>query len=172
MNKKNIYILAIITLVLVVFCLFFIKNENKGGQASTWRPGLQVTKALPQNLNANKISFVKIAGQKLKVDLAITTEEQERGLSGRKDIKDDVGMLFIFQNSSKNFFWMKEMNFPIDMIWIDENFQVLYIEKNAKPESYPETFGPNKNSKYVLEVKANFSEKNNLKVGEKVEFLP
>ena len=118
------------------------------------------------------IKYIKITGQILKVELALTQDEQEKGLSGRKDIKEDEGMLFIFKKSSIHNFWMKEMNFPIDIIWIDENFQVIYIEKNTNPESYPESFGINQNSKYVLEVKANFSDKNNLKVGEKVKFFP
>ena len=172
MPKKNIYFSITLIAILVIFCFFILQNGNQGDRTSTWKPDLQVNKVLPQKLAKNKINYVKIAGKLLKVDLATTTREQEQGLSGRKDLADDAGMLFIFQKPSVNYFWMKDMNFPIDMVWIDENFQVVYIEKNAKPESYPKTFGPNKNSKYVLEVQARFSEKNNLKVGEKIEFLP
>jgi uncharacterized membrane protein (UPF0127 family) len=66
---------------------------------------------------------------------------------------------------------MKNMNFPIDIIWIGEDLRVVYIKKDAKPESYPEAFTPNQDAKYVLEVFSSFSEKNNLKVGDRVEFL-
>ena len=133
---------------------------------------------LSRNTNPKKIietkdiQYVEIGGQKIKVDLAITPQEQTRGLSGRVGLKDNEGMLFIFQKPGKNFFWMKEMNFPIDMIWLGDDFKVIYIKKNATPESYPEVFGPTEDTKYVLEVLSGFSEKNNLKTGDLVKFLP
>ena len=68
---------------------------------------------------------------------------------------------------------MKDMNFSIDMIWISENMKVVYIKKNARPESYPESYGPEGNdkpAKYILEINSGFSEKNNLKIGDSVLF--
>jgi hypothetical protein len=116
------------------------------------------------------IKYVKIAGQDIKVDLALTSAEQEQGLSGRLNLNDNEGMLFIFPRSGNYPFWMKDMNFPIDMIWIGENLQVVYIKKDARPELYPETYGPERDAKYVLEVVSGFSDKNSLKEGERVEF--
>jgi hypothetical protein len=124
-----------------------------------------------KELNLSDIKYVKISGKMIKVDLAITSEAQGRGLSGQKSLKEDEGMLFIFSKPNKNYFWMKEMNFPIDMIWIDDNFKVIYIKKDALPSSYPEFFGPGVDNRYVFEVVGSFSEKNNLKVGDVVEFL-
>ncbi|MEI6581128.1 MAG: DUF192 domain-containing protein [bacterium] len=124
-----------------------------------------------EKINIENIKYIKIAGQKIKVDIALSSEVQERGLSGRTSLKEDEGMLFIFKKPSIYRFWMKEMNFPIDMIWISEDLRVVYIKKNATPESYPETFTSTKDAKYVLEVFGLFSEKNNLREGDKVEFL-
>ncbi len=124
-----------------------------------------------KKIEENNIKYVKIAGEKLKVDLALTLVEQEQGLSGRKILAPDEGMLFVFSKPSVNYFWMKDMNFPIDMIWLDENLKVIYLKKEAQPESYPETFGPGVDNSYVLEVSAGFSEKNNLKEGDSIEFL-
>ncbi len=78
-------------------------------------------------------------------------------------------MLFVFDKPDIYSFWMKDMLFPIDMIWISEDGKVVYIERDARPESYPNSFIPDAPAKYVLEVNAGFSEKNNLKVGDKVE---
>jgi uncharacterized protein len=117
------------------------------------------------------IKSVKIAGQNIKVDLAITLEEQEMGLGGRSELKENEGMLFIFDQPGKHYFWMKNMNFSIDIIWLDENLHIVYLKKDIKSESYPETFGPDVNTKYVLEVRAGFSEKNNLKEGDSVLFV-
>lgn len=148
-NKNKIFF-SILVVLLIILAIFFI-----------WRRDPQV----------DDIQYVKIAGQKIKVDLALTSIEQGKGLSGKKELKKDTGMLFVFDHSDNYTFWMKDMNFPIDIIWFDENLNVVFVKKNATPESYPESFSPNQNSKYVLEVYSGFSENNNLKVGEKVEFL-
>ncbi|MBI2097677.1 MAG: DUF192 domain-containing protein, partial [Candidatus Vogelbacteria bacterium] len=70
----------------------------------------------------------------------------------------------------QHMFWMQGMNFPIDIIWVTENMQVVYVEKNVAPESFPQTFGPNIYTKYVLEVPAGFADKYNLNVGNSVFF--
>lgn len=121
-------------------------------------------------VNIDNIKYIKIAGQNIKVDLALTPEAQALGLSARQGLAENEGMLFVFDKSGQYAFWMKDMNFPLDIIWIDEDMKVVYIQKNALPESYPESFLPEKNAKYVLEVYANFADKNNLKEGDTVLF--
>lgn len=128
----------------------------------------------PQNsfvdTSVENIKFVKIAGQDIKVELAITPEEKMQGLSGRQSLSAEDGLLFIFEESGKYSFWMKDMNFMIDIIWIAQDLQVVHIQKDASPESYPATFTPAQDAKYVLEVAAGFAEKNTLKVGDSVIF--
>jgi hypothetical protein len=117
--------------------------------------------------------YVEIGGQSVKVDLAVTGAEQAQGLSGRESLSPDEGMLFIFSKPGKYAFWMKDMNFPIDMIWITPDMKIDYIKKNALPNLYPETYGPGKDdadAKYVLEVSTGFSDKNNLKIGDSIKF--
>ncbi len=121
--------------------------------------------------DGHNIKFVKIAGENIKVDLAESAGAQARGLGGRLSLLSNEGMLFVFQKSGIYSFWMKGMNFPIDIVWIDEDLRVVYIKENALPSSYPESFSPGQNSKYVLEVSALFSEKHNLKIGDGVEFV-
>ncbi|MFZ2205189.1 MAG: DUF192 domain-containing protein [Minisyncoccia bacterium] len=156
MNKKNSkpLIKNIIFSILVVVGFFLIQNY--------------IPKKEIKETNAQ---YIKIAGQKLKIDLALNQQTQEQGLSGRNSLREDEGMLFVFEKPSHNLFWMKDMNFPIDMIWINEDLHVVYIKKNAKPESFPESFGPDENTKYVLEVVSGFGDKNNLKEGDSVELL-
>ena len=102
--------------------------------------------------------------------MALTDTKREQGLSARVVLAENNGMLFIFDRSGVYPFWMKDMNFPIDIIWLDENLKVVYIKKDARPESYPDVYGSEKKAKYVLEVSSGFSEKNNLKVGDGVDF--
>ncbi len=130
-----------------------------------------------KNLMPENIRYAKIAGQNIKVALALTPAEQAQGLSGRNKLKENEGMLFVFNHPDKYYFWMKDMNFPIDIIWLApsgekdaRNMEVIYIKKDAQPELYPETYGPEENAKYVLEVVSGFSDKNNLKAGDNVLF--
>ena len=153
-NKNLLIFLLIIVLVFVLFCFI---------------PHKKISESV---LKTENINYVEIGGQKIKVEVVSTPENQEKGLSGRKELKENEGMLFVFDKSDQHFFWMKDMNFPIDIIWLDEGLNVIYIKKNVAPKSFPESFGPNKNAKYVLELISDFSEKNNLKEGDSAKFLP
>ncbi len=152
--NKKFFVLPVIFLVFIFFLLFFLKMENN----------------FSKNQNSGQIQYVKIAGKKIKVDLALTAETREKGLSGRNFLEEGKGMLFVFNQADKYSFWMKDMKFPIDIIWIGEDFRVVYMKENALPESYPETFTPGQNARYVLEVSAGFLQKENLKLGDKAEF--
>lgn len=112
---------------------------------------------------------IKIDSKEIKVEIADTDEKRERGLSGRKSLGKNEGMLFIFQLPAKYSFWMKDMFFPLDIIWIDENKRVSAISKNIFPETYPASFSPSEDVKYVLEVNAGWAEKNGVKVGGFIE---
>ena len=107
---------------------------------------------LVQNKLPDNFKYIKVGYTTLKVEIVSTPEAQERGLSGRRELKDNAGMLFVFNSPDKYYFWMKDMNFSIDMIYLDENLNVVYLKKNATPESYPEAFSPDKNALYVCYV--------------------
>ncbi len=159
-NPKKKYFLVLIIISLIILVSFLADQQN------IFKPDSQI-----KNFQIENIQRVKIAGVTLKVDLALTPEVQIQGLSGRSKLKEDESMLFVFNHMDKYPFWMKDMNFPIDIIWIGEDLNVVYIKKDARPESYPEAFTPDQDAKYVLEILSQFSEKNNLKIGDKVEFL-
>lgn len=152
-KNKNIFF-SLIIIIFLFLCFFLIKNN------------------ISKNFEIGQIQSIKIAGKTLKVDLALTADEQERGLSGRNFLGEDEGMLFVFNQADKYSFWMKDMRFPIDIIWISDDLRVVFLKENVSPETYPEAFTPSQNARYVLEVSAGFSKKENLKPGDRVEFLP
>ncbi len=87
------------------------------------------------------------------VSVADTPELRIKGLSGHEPLNTSEGMLFVFDVSSvDNCFWMKDMSFPIDMVWLDENKQVVTVAPEVAPESYPRTFCPEHPAKYGLEL--------------------
>lgn len=95
-----------------------------------------------------------------------SAEAREKGLSGKESLPENTGMFFVFDKPSQYEFWMKDMKFPIDIIWLDASFKIIHIESNVSPDTYPNTFKPESDSLYVLETDAHFTEKNNLKVGD------
>lgn len=115
-------------------------------------------------------SIVKIADIPIRVELANTPQKRMIGLSGKESLAKNSGMLFEFEKNDRHGFWMKDMNFAIDIIWINESKEIIYIQENAKPESYPEVFLPPTPNRYVLEVKAGFAEEQGVKIGDTVVF--
>lgn len=105
------------------------------------------------------------------VIVANTEPLRELGLGNRDSLPQDTGMLFTFDQPGFYNFWMKDMKFPIDIIWLNENLQVIRVEKDISPETYPKTFGPSSKSIFVLEVNAKIAEKNNYKEGSTLTFL-
>ena len=81
-----------------------------------------------------------------------TTEALARGLSGRPSLPKDSGMLFVFPNVGIYGFWMKDMNFPIDIVWINADKKVSGIARDVEPTTYPKVFYPPSEIRYVLEL--------------------
>lgn len=117
--------------------------------------------------------FVKIADKEISVDFAVETPVQNKGLGGRESIEENQGMIFIFQVPDILEFWMKDMKFPIDIIWIKGD-EVIDISPDAQPEpgvdlSQLKIYTPKKPADRVLEVKGGWAARNGLKIGDKVE---
>jgi len=107
----------------------------------------------------NDFQFVTVDFNAISVraEVVETYFEMNKGLSGRESLAEGDGMLFIFEETDTHSFWMPDMHFAIDIIWLDESMKVVYVKENATPESYPEKFSPPSPAKYVLEVPAGFS---------------
>ena len=115
---------------------------------------------------------LKIKGQAIKAEIAQTPAEQIRGLSFRRFLAEDEGMLFIYPDYQTRNFWMKDMKFPLDILWLKDN-QIVGFVKNipAPTSSQLMIYQSNEPVNYVLELKAGWLEKNQVQVGDKVEFL-
>ncbi len=110
---------------------------------------------------------VTVGSTQIKVRLALTPNQQVNGLSRQKNFGNVQGVLFVYSQPARPTFWMKEMNFPIDLIWIG-NKRVIGLEKNLLPEGKnPQNLYSSPGEiDYVLEVPAGFIEKNNIKIGD------
>jgi uncharacterized protein len=103
--------------------------------------------------------------------VAKTETEREKGLSDTRELRNDQAMLLIFDRDDKWSIWMKDMNYPIDIVWLDKDKKVVYIVKNAPPESYPyEKFVPKQDARYVLELLAGTVGKKAINIGSQAAF--
>jgi len=121
------------------------------------------------NTRPSPFSTVVINGDTITVEVADDLIERKAGLSGRDGIANNHGMLFVFDKPDKHGFWMKDMKFSIDMVWLDETSRVVQIEKNVKPSSYPTVYYPNVDDKYVLEMYSGQAEEHRLRIGDMVQ---
>ncbi|HIJ99021.1 TPA: DUF192 domain-containing protein [archaeon] len=122
--------------------------------------------------NLLEIRLVNSEGKEIKIFAEIADNETElaTGLSGRGKIPENRGMFFIFPEEGTLSFWMKDMKFPLDMIFFDSQFNIVDINENAQPcrtvigcPIYPSK----KPAKYVLEINAGLIRKYNIKIGDR-----
>lgn len=111
---------------------------------------------------------ISIGGVAVEASVADTLETRIKGLSGTPYLPPKVVKLFVFGASGSHSMWMKDMNYAIDIIWIDEQGTVVYLEEDITPETFPESFGSPTPAWYVVEAAAGFVAENKISVGDEV----
>lgn len=108
----------------------------------------------------------------LEAYVANDQAERTQGLSGVTQLGDLEVLLFVFDEADYHGIWMKDMLIPIDVLWVDENFRIVYIEENMKPSSFPRVYRPNAPARFVIEGNAFFARSNSFAVGDEVQMPP
>jgi len=120
--------------------------------------------------SGNIVREIKIGGNKIMAEIVANPEKRALGLSGRDGSCPDCGMLFVFEKPGEYSFWMKDMRFDLDIVWIS-NGEITGIEKNISHTGGSSTVvRPNVPVNDVLEVNAGTSDKLKLKEGDKLSF--
>jgi hypothetical protein len=144
---------AIVILILAAGAIYFYATKEDAAPAGP----------LPE-------AVVKISSVEIPVELARTQAELEQGLSGRPSLEADKGMLFVFSRPGTYSFWMPDMHFPIDIIWIN-NDKVVDISADVSNEfdaEDPVFYRPSEPAQYVLEVNAGYAAEKEIKIGDEV----
>jgi hypothetical protein len=118
--------------------------------------------------NAMKHRSIVLSGQQIDVELPITPEEQQQGLGGRDHLDDEHGMLFDFSSSRIPSFWMKGMNFPIDILWIHSKV-IIEIEQSVPADDGTKLHSPTQPIDSVLELSAGWVSRHGTSVGDRIE---
>lgn len=169
---KQIFLLlaAVTTLIIILGVLYkYPKEANKAIN----NPSKYLNQTLQTTVGDKKT--IKLGDTEIITEIADTEPEREKGLSGRKSLEENQGMLFVFEKKDfKPAFWMKGMLISLDFIWINDG-KISQIDQNIPP---PETNTPDKNLPYyipnglidyVLEVNAGFTKKYDIRVGATVD---
>lgn len=116
---------------------------------------------------------VVIDGIDIPVELATTDDERRMGLSGRSSLDADKGLLFVFETPGIYQFWMPDMNFPIDILWIEDGKVVDVDEQvsNIFDQKKPSYYSPSAPVRYVLEVNAGFVREHDISIGDPVDLI-
>jgi uncharacterized membrane protein (UPF0127 family) len=104
-------------------------------------------------------SYIEINQHRITISIADTPKTQEQGLSDTLSLKPQTGKLFIFDHPSMYGFWMKDMHYALDFVWMDSSLKVVHTDSDVAPETYPQIFYPPEEVKYVLEINAGENKK-------------
>lgn len=145
--------------------------------AATTTRSPQTPDTLARDANNNPTWPVVIVGDvSFAIELAQTSEQLARGLSGRGSLAQGTGMLFVHDTEERYTFWMKDMRFPLDMLWIaadctlaDISAQVPPPEPDQSDRSLP-LFSPDTQVLHVLEINAGVASSSGISIGDAVRF--
>lgn len=134
-----------------------------------------IQKSLPSFIKTSDKPVVTVGETKVSVDIVHTPQKRQIGLSGRKKLGKNEGMLFVFEDAdTRPAFWMEGMLFPIDIIWINDG-EISQLHLDVPPPE-PDTstselpfYQPYVGIDYVLEVNAGFVKQQGIAVGDTVD---
>src|SRR2546423_625848 len=96
----------------------------------------------PRGSNENSQKAIAINDHVINVEVVDTEVAREKGLGGRDFLAKDTGMLFVFPKNDTYAFWMKDMKFNIDIVWISADGHIVDMRENVSPNTYPTVFSP------------------------------
>lgn len=127
---------------------------------------------IPQDEQVSLRSYttqtIIINKQQLELFVADTPQTRTQGLSNVEQLAPNQGMLFVFDEPDTYSFWMKDMNFSLDILWLDEQGSVVHIEKNISPDTFPQSFTPPVPAQYVLELSSGYVDMLGIQSGQKI----
>ncbi|RJR25533.1 DUF192 domain-containing protein [Candidatus Microgenomates bacterium] len=120
-------------------------------------------------------NYISINGKKIEVEIADTSSLRQQGLSERKSLCPDCGMLFLFPEPGFYGFWMRKMHFDIDIIWVRGETIVDIAKSVSRPgphefESPRKTYTSREPADKVIEVNSGWCEANGIEIGDRVSY--
>lgn len=112
--------------------------------------------------------LMTIGGVEVQASVADTLPKRIKGLSGTPFLPENVVKLFAFGAAGIHSIWMKDMNYSLDILWVDKDGSIVHIEEDVSPDTYPEAFSSLVPAWYVIEANAGFVASSSISVGDEV----
>lgn len=168
MKKKSVNTVFIVALLAVAAAVVYFIANNK--QTNT---GFAIEDTAPSFKKEGQLQFIGKAKSDIlaiiDIEIADNDRKTAQGLMYRSSMPQNAGMLFLMPREEVQGFWMRNTYIPLDMIFVNSQMNIVTIHPNTTPmleSSYIST-AP---ALYVVEVNGGFCNKNNIKVGDKIEF--
>ena len=165
------WVLLVAALVVIGCSIFVFYRQSRAPAANS---SSSTTAGGSASAGARRYTYkttnLKLSSRTIKLDIADTPEKQQLGLGGRNGMAEDRGMVFPSAQPQQLCFWMKDMQFPIDILWLSSDKTVLHIELSLSPDTYPQTYCPDAPAQYVVELTAGMSEKAGVHEGDRLSF--
>ena len=167
-RKNKFVIMALCFLFVSAFIFYYSSRDNKTNFISN---DISPYEDLFQK--EGELEFIDTESQKIlkeiDIEIADTAYEKEKGLMFRKSMQEDQGMLFIYEKEDLRGIWMKNTYISLDILFINEKYEIVIIYKNAVPLSTSPMLSY-EDAMYVVEVTAGFCDTYNIKEGDIVSF--
>ncbi len=160
-RKRQLFIATIFVLTLIIISLFLLPKHAVAPVVSCGQPYRADIKAARLTIQKNETFDIEVASSE---------QAHEKGLSDRSCIGANQAMLFEFTEPGNYGFWMKDMQFDIDIVWLDDSKTITHIEQNLTAVSYPKVFYPNALSRFVIELRGGTASLLDLRMGEKLQW--
>lgn len=163
-NLKRTRLIVALALLIVILLIFFWPQSAEKNTIPR--------QTVEKNLRQGELSFLNDQGEvvaTILIEIADDAYSRAHGLMFRDNLPANQGMLFIFEQERAQYFWMKNTPVSLDMIFVNENREIVNIEKYTEPfsmRSYPSI----KPAKYVVEVVAGYTDQFNIKTGDKIRW--
>ena len=178
-NSRQVIISVLVGLALIAFILPdlmpLITGSGRGGAIPPNTAPNSNPSTMPEPAFTKEGTLSLISGEtgevikQIDIEKAENNQERTIGMMFRRSMPDSQGMLFLFEQSKPQSFWMKNTLIPLDIIFIDENKKITTIHPNATPQS--ETSLPsNGNAQYVLEVRGGFCQDYGVQIGDLIDW--
>ena len=167
---KNITIILFIILI-IFLALFFNYKNNKIIETNVLNNNDKDKILNDDSFKLYDHTILYVNNNEISLYIADNNLKKQKGLMNVNELKDDEGMIFLFNEQNKHTFWMKNTLIPLDIIWVDKDKTIVDII-TAQPctsESCPFLY-PKAESMYVIELQAGNSDKNNINIGDKLNF--
>jgi uncharacterized protein len=174
-KKSNLpFIIIGLVLVLAGISIWLGLENSRTDKGIPTAPAISTAPRNPTQRLEGELTFIKSSGdgqiKRIAIEIADTPEERNRGLMDRRSLPDSTGMLFIFERSGQQNFWMKNTYIPLDIIFVNAGKEIVKIHKYAAPHSI-DSYPSEKEALYVVEVVGGFTDRYNIQEGDRISFV-